>query len=116
MGNYVNIILYRAALFWAGVPPEALAAILLVVLVRPEAIIVPVLSIAGFILKAIAGEFVSGLITGFFLRHVWPMLPLPLQNALAKVRGWTSPDSKARAAGHGRSAIVSKYSRRHPHW
>lgn len=69
MERYVNI-LYQLARFLAGIPPELLGAIILVVLVRPDLLVAVFL----YVLNAVVGDLISNLLWVIFLIYVWSRL------------------------------------------
>ena len=107
-------ILYRLALFWGKLPPDSVT-MLLAVLEYPESLLSPVF----WILNVYAGEYVKGLLTGIFMRHVWPMLPLVVRHCLSRIHDqFLAATTRGRidTTERMRSSAASKHSQRHPHW
>lgn len=86
MERYVNI-LYRLARFLAGIPPELLGALILVVLWQPAALVAPVVYVAN----VLSGEVVVVLLLILWNWIIWPRLPYKVQAAILQVRDYFLP-------------------------
>ena len=114
-------ILYRLARFLAGVPPEALGAMFLIVLEHPE-FIAAHLALAPFVLTYVVSAIIGGIITWYlskmFAIHVWPNLPSTLRQRLRRTedRVLLKPPDQEHPAPKSSETTFSRHSRRHPHW
>ena len=86
MKSYVHI-LYRLARFLAGVPPELLGALLIVVLFHPAALIAPVV----YVVNLLGSEIVFLLLFYVWTWIIWPCLPSKVQGAILRVRDYFLP-------------------------
>lgn len=116
MRSYVYI-LYQLGHPLTRIPPEALAALVLLVITNPG-----VLPALLFILKFIGGLIVGEIVVWYLKevsdRCVWSELPSQHQRTLLEIRDCTlpkKPDQDHPTARDEESAF-SKNSKRHPHW
>lgn len=86
MGKYVHI-LYRLARFLAGVPPELLGALLVVVLWHPAALISPFV----YVVNLLSSEVVVLLLVYLWTWIIWPRLPSKVRNAVLRVQDFFLP-------------------------
>ena len=86
MGRYADI-LYRLARFLAGVPPELLGALLVVVLWQPAALVTPVV----YVVNLLGGEVVFFLLYCLWTWIIWPRLPSKVRSAILRVRDFFLP-------------------------
>ena len=91
MKTHANI-LYRLARFLAGTPPDALGAMVIIALERPELIaaLSTVALFALFVLKFIVASIIGGIVTWYLKRifeiHIWPKLSRKHQKILLRIR------------------------------
>jgi hypothetical protein len=124
-------ILYRLARFLAGVPPEALGAMVLFALQHPgiiallvaavlfvlKYVVAAVLFALKYVVVLIIDAFVTWYLGKMFAIHLWPKLPRRLRRLLRKLeaRVRLKPPGPDRPSRDGESAF-SRNSKRHPHW
>lgn len=124
-------ILYRLARFLAGIPPEALGAMVLLALQHPGlvaalfAIVVMVLKfvvgavffVLKFVLSNILGSIVVWYLGRLFMIHAWPRLPHGLRQVLLKTKDRTLMigTGQDQAATRDEKSAYSRNSKRHPH-
>ena len=114
-------MLYRLARFLAGVPPEALGAMFLIVLMHLEfvaALFALALFVLKFVLAAIIGDVIVRYLGKMLGIHVWPKLPGNLRRLLRRTedRALLRPPDQDRPTPSGHESTYSRHSRRHPHW
>jgi hypothetical protein len=86
MREYVDI-LYRLARFLAGVPPELLGALLIVVLWHPATLVAPFV----YMVNLLSGEIAVLLLVSLWTWIIRPRLPSKVRNAIVRVRGFFLP-------------------------
>jgi hypothetical protein len=125
-------ILYRLARFLAGIPPEALGAMVLCALTHRGLIaafvamvlgLIPVfVAVVLFCLQYIAGVIIDAIVTWYMVKmlaiHLWPRLPHKLKRLLRRLedRALLKPPEQERATECEPESAFSRHSKRHPHW
>jgi hypothetical protein len=113
--------LYRLARFPAGVPPDALGAMVLFAIEHPE-LIAALFAVVLVVLKFVVGAIIGGIVTWYlgmiFAIHVWPMLPSSLRQLLRRLKEQVllKPPGQDRADAQTDESAFSRNSKRHPHW
>jgi hypothetical protein len=95
---YVNI-LHRLARFLAGVTPEALGSMILVVFEYPDVVLAVVVWVLGWMLSSILGHVFVLVALAFLTVYVWSKLPLWLQCAIQRTAAAFLPNKVAQVLG-----------------
>jgi hypothetical protein len=88
-------ILYRLARFLAGVPPEALGAMFLVVFEYPDVL----LAVVVWMLSSILGHIFVLVTLAFLTAYTWRKLPLCLRHAIRRIAAAFLPSEVVRVLG-----------------